>query len=249
MEKRLHECEGCSDDNGKKKSIQCVIAQCSGEKQHASCQKCYERKGCIIYHSVMTKEAPMLGRWISVLFWLIVPSLVASVLTSESIVKMLPKVELPGQILSVACAVVYGLILLKLSSAHSKYKIAGICYLSLQIMSVAGYTLKDGSGWYIFLSIVMVIVSLICEYNEIEAHSDVLEDIDDELASKWYGLWIANIVMVAGIIGGTILLFVWEGLGALILIASSICAIVIGVLKLIYLYRTAGVFKKISGKI
>lgn len=246
MTRRLHECDGCTDENGKKKSEKCVIAQCCEEKQYGTCVSCGKRKKCVTYHYVMTPLASMLGTWISVLFWLIVPSIVATVLTSESVVNIVPEVEVPGTILKVVIAVAYGVILLKMSSAHYRYKLAGISRFILQVISIVVLFIDAGSGWIVAIALIFEVISLFSEYNEIEAHSKVLEDIDDELASSWCWLWYANLAMDAGIVGGLLIAFISPKLGALILLAASICAIVVSVLKLVYLYRTAEVFKKIG---
>ncbi len=247
-EKMLGDCQGCTEGTENKKCEECAVAACSKERQHDSCMKCGERQSCVTYHSVMTKHAPMLGRWLTVLFWLIIPSIVASVMTSDSMVSLLPSIEIPGAILSIACALAYGLILLGLSSANEKYKISGILYLVSQAVAIFVLIVGGDATWAVFVSLAVTVIELLSEYNEIMAHSDVLEDIDDDLAVKWYKLWNLNMIMVCALVVGTILIFISAGLGAIVVLIASILAVVIEVLKLVYLYNTAKVFRKISAR-
>ena len=70
-QKQFSDCAGCTSDSEKGKSSSCIVASCCEEKQHSSCWQCGSRDSCVNYHSVMTPHAAMLGRYITVLFWLI----------------------------------------------------------------------------------------------------------------------------------------------------------------------------------
>lgn len=248
QDKQLGYCIGCTIDSEKEKgkSNSCNVARCCVEKQHSSCWKCGDRSFCTTYFGVISPYASMLGKWIFILLLLIVPSLVASVMTSDSMVSLIPSIELPGIIVGIVSELIYGLVLLKLATANSSYKMAGILYIVVQIIAIGCYVIEEVSIWSTVLSLVMAVVALISEYCEINAHSAVLTDIDDDLAAKWNCLWYWNIAMITALIIGTLLIFVMAALGVLLVLASVIMSIVIGILKLVYLYRTANMFKSIS---
>lgn len=250
FKKQVNECIGCTCDSengkeGKGKSNNCIVARCCDEKKHSSCWKCGERELCINYHSVRTEHAPMMARWISVLFWLIIPSVIGSVLTSASVVDTVPKMQIVGMIISITAAVIYAVILMKISSANITYRNAGICRIIVQVLSVISLFWGAESVIYTVISIIVAVVGLIAEYNEMNAHSEVLVDVNDYLTEKWLTLWYWNIAAIAAIICGLVIMFIIPGLAALLVLGGGIIYVVASILKLTYLYLMAKVFKRI----
>lgn len=244
--KQLNECVGCtSGKENDEKSSKCIVARCCVENKHSSCWNCGERMSCINYHSVRTEHAPMMARWITVLFWLIIPSFIGSVLSTTSVADIVPSIQIIGVALSAVTAMTYAAILIKMSSANSSYKNAGICRVIVQILSVVSIIIGAESGISVVVSIIMAIAGLIAEYNEISAHSEVLADVSDYLSQKWSVLWYWNIAAIAAIICGLAIMFIIPGLAALLVIGGGIVYIVASVLKLSYLYLMANVFKRI----
>ena len=194
----------------------------------------------------MANRAHVLGKWLWILFWLFVPALIASIMGNEKISETAPDIYLTGQILSVVCSIAYGLVLLKASSEEDRYRTAGICLL---VSAAAGFLtviLSRGgtaSPGLLLIALPASIVSLVGEYQEYYGHSAVLGDVDRELSAKWLSLWKWNIGCMVGVIGGGILGQVAPGLGLFIVLCSSIGVIIVHVLKLRYLYRTAKLFR------
>ena len=58
------------------------------------------------------RKAPFLGKWLWIIFWLIIPSTIGSLMTQETVVKLLPGLEMPGQLIKAVCTLTYGAILL-----------------------------------------------------------------------------------------------------------------------------------------
>ena len=85
------------------------------------------------------EKAPFLGKWLWILFWLVIPQSLASLLNSDlfdsqSVFRFL------GLLLQAAYLLSYGLVLLKLSSHIARYRTAGICFLvGGMIGLLAGY--------------------------------------------------------------------------------------------------------------
>ena len=76
------------------------------------------------------------------------------------------------------------------------------------------------------------------------AHSAVLYGIDHELAWKWESLWKWYIGLYLGMFGCIFVMLITPVLGALALIGCAIGTLVVSILKLIYLYRTAVIFRE-----
>ena len=192
----------------------------------------------------MDKKAPILGKWLSILFWLVVPSFVGSLMSLELWMETAPGLYLTGKIISTACSVAYGLILLKLSSQEEMYHGAAVCRL---IAAVVGGAILISSGgvpptWTLFLSVPSAIVSLVGEYKEFDAHAQVLYGVDNILSQKWTSLWRWNLASYGGLVGGIVLLLMIPFLGVLVLLAASIALVVVSILRLVHLYNTAQTF-------
>ena len=78
--------------------------------------------------------------------------------------------------------------------------------------------------------------------------AEALDGVDDELAEKWRKLWKWNIGLLGALFCCLFLVLVSGLLGALVLIAVSIAIVVVAVLKLVYLYRTAQVFRRYAAQ-
>lgn len=89
-----------------------------------------------------------------------------------------------------------------------------------------------------------MIVSLVGEYNEYSAHAEVVGDVAPVLSDKWTGLWKWYIGMTLGLLGSILLMLIIPILGLLVALVTAIGTIVVSILKLVYLYRTAKVFRE-----
>ncbi len=198
-------------------------------------------------NELMAEQAAVLGRWLWILFWLVVPANIAGIMKNERMLSFSADVYLIGQIASAVCAVAYGAILLKLSSVEEGYRIAGICSLitsAISILVVIIYGSAKAPTASLVITGPALIVALIREYNEYNAHSSVLRGVDDELSGKWTELWKWFIRCMVGLLGSILFLAIAYAVGVVILIGTIIGMLIVGVVKLVYMYRTAKVFRE-----
>lgn len=140
------DCPGCKSGPGMAFG-DCEIARCCREKNHADCKTCTSWNGCglragreqepVIRLKRSEREAqkkqelqgnaPVLVRWISVLFWLFIPQIVAGLMIDDNVTKMLPALRTPGVLLTMACTLAYGVALWKMQSIDRGYRTAAIC--------------------------------------------------------------------------------------------------------------------------
>lgn len=259
-------CSGCKTGPGRQYGGDCELAKCIRDKGHETCDTCGFRGNCGTLRSrdhmaeyrirkieaekmrreSIAKRAPFLGKWLWILFWLIIPSTLSSLMTNDTISQIAPGMVFPGELLGAASSLAYGAILLKLGDEEDGYRTAGIC--SLIAAGVNGLvTIFSGPAgapeWTMLISIPAAVVGMVSEYQEFMSHSVVLTGVDNELSDKWTVLWKWNIGLVAGLFACLIVMLIIPTLGALALLAGSIGLIVVSILKLVYLYRTAQAFR------
>ena len=259
---RANGCPGCQ--NGPGGSGECELAQCCRSKGHQSCDTCNFKQSCTTLHNReqlpiwrqqrrerreeeqqrIDRNAQLLGKWLWVLFWLIIPSAIGSLMTNDTILTLFPQLEVPGQIINILCSVAYMVILLKISPVERDYRTAGICHLLGVVMATLVLVLIDAFLAVSILALPMVIVSIVAEYYEMHAHAAVLYGVDDELAAKWLKLWRWNLYTYGAMIVSLVLMIVIAMLGLLVLMAAMIALIVVSICKLVYLYRTAKLFRE-----
>ena len=261
------ECSGCKSGPGRQFGGDCDLAKCVRDKGHETCDTCGFRGNCGTRRSsismpdyrrrkieaekdrqaAIARRAPVLGKWLWLLFWLVVPANLVSLMTMESVANIAPGVFLAGEILGVICSAVYALILLKLQSEEDRYRTAGICALIAAVVS-GMVSLITGAGetptWTLIVTLPAAVVSMVGEYHEYIGHSVVLSGVDGELAWKWENLWKWHIGLLLGMFGCIVVMLIAPLLGALALLGAAIGLVVVSILKMVYLYRTAKAFRE-----
>lgn len=260
-------CPGCKVGPGRQFSGDCELARCTRTKGHETCETCGLRGNCGNYRNrqffpeyrrraqeaerrkqeALLSRATLFGKWIRLLFWLVIPASLASLMSNDTVKLIFPGVYTVGQILNTLSRVAYGLILLKLGAEEDGYRKAGI-YCTIASVLTAAMTVFSASsqsaGWTLFITVPAGIVGMIAEYHEYSTHSAVLADLDSELSEKWTLLWKWYIGLMLGMFGSLFLMLLGPTLGVLCLLAAAIGSLVVYILKLVYLYRTAKVFRE-----
>lgn len=206
----------------------------------------YEESGSgAASNKVSVNRAQFLGKWIWMLFLLSIFSILLGILDNEYIKKAVPGIYMIGQILPSIFNAACGVILFKLSSEEKKYRIAGICTLISLTGSILAETLfRSLSPESLIIWMPLLIVGLVESYYENHAHSIVLRDMDDELSEKWIVLWKWELGCILVYFGSAIVMMFIPIVGALVASVTGIGIIILGVLRLIYLYRTAKKFRE-----
>lgn len=260
-------CPGCKTGPGRQFGGDCELAKCLRDKGHESCDTCSYKGNCGTLRSrdhlpdyrrrkieaeemrraAIAKRAPVLGKWLWIIFWLIIPSTIGSLMSNETTAKILPGLFMPGQVINAICSLTYGAILLKLGSEEDRYRTAGICALIAGGVS-AVVAIITGSAeeaiWTLLFTLPAAVVAMVGEYNEYMGHSAVLSGVDNELSEKWEVLWKWYIGLFLGMFGSLLVMLIIPILGAIAILGCAIGTIVVSILKLVYLYRTAKIFRE-----
>ena len=178
------------------------------------------------------------------LLWLVVPGTIAGLMSDDTLSAYWPGLVIPGEILGFLCTVAYGLFLLKLAGVNERYRTAGICTLVSIVVSTPVTLLADGAGWALAVLLPVAAVALAGEYQEYIGHAEVLEPVDLELSEKWRRLWKWYIGTFLALFAGIFVALIFAWLGLLVVLASAIGTLVVSILKLVYLWRTARTFRE-----
>lgn len=257
-------CNGCKEwASGC--SAECEIANCCKSKYHASCATCITINGCsklskkehipnLILNkrnrdeeekAHMNKSAPILAKCFGIMFWLIVPQIIAGLLNIEGI-NYPTGIRIVSEIITLLCVLIYAFMLLKASKVNGEYKTAAICLIVggilTQIAAIISITTNIGNV-ILLLTIPSAIVSLVGEYREFNTHADILEKFDSELSEKWRVLWKLTVISILCSLGGIVVCLIVPVLGLLVVLAGLILVIIVSIKKLIYLYKSAKIFK------
>jgi len=195
----------------------------------------------------LDRRAPLLGKWLWVLFWLFIPSEIGGLMSNDTVAAAFPAVGMAGELLGVLCGLACAAILWRLREAGERYGTAAVWQLisaaAAVLLVVVSARDADG-GLTILIELPVLVVSILAVYQEYNAHADVLEGVDDGLSAAWRKLWKWYIGLLAGMFACVLLVAIAGWLGVLALLADMIGVIVVSVLKLVYLYRTAKLFRE-----
>lgn len=265
-EKELLGCPGCKVGPGNMIGTECEVARCcisKGQSQCAECEFCNDcytltQKDQFLRHRVAAAEkdksgnemlstnAPALARWLNVAFWLIIPSVLGSFLSSESFFGSDSIIPAFGQMLSSTCTIIYSLVLLRLGFVEKRYKFAALCVLAgALISSVTNYMFsgKEVPMWAMAISVPTTAISFVGEYFTFSAHSAVLSDVNDTMSTRWNTLWKWYFGSCIAHYGGVLLSFVIPSLGVMLINAGDVGTIITRLLHLLYLQKTVKFFR------
>lgn len=255
------DCPGCKSGPGAAFGS-CAIARCCREKNHADCQTCTSWVGCglragreqepVIRQKRSEREAqqkqelqakaPLLVRWISVLFWLFIPQIIAGLMTDDNVTKVLPGLWTPGVLLTMVCTLVYGVALWNMQSIDRGYRTAAICNFVVGLGNLMNFI--PSAALQIFIGLGLVALGLASCYVEYNTHAEVLVPTNMPLAQQWRKLWKWNLWCIGGLVLAFVLLLLAPVLALLLVLAVAIAVLVLQVLKLVYLYRMANHFRQ-----
>ena len=185
------------------------------------------------------------------LLWLVVPGTIAGLMSDEALSAHWPDLASLGEILGILCSVVYGLLLLSLARVNGGYRAAGACTLFVvaagvivQVLGGSGDPHNVERSIALILTFLSGVAALVGEYTECTSHAEVLEPVDLELSGKWRRLWKWYIGTYLGSVGSIVVVMIFGPLGLLVMLASIIGMMVVAILKLVYLWRTARTFRE-----
>lgn len=194
-------------------------------------------------------NAGLLAKWISVLFWLNIISIVTGLFTSEGVTERAAALAMFANLANAAVQAGYSAVLIKIVSEDRNYRKSGICMITGVAISLISMLIPDeggnlaGMAGTLALSLLMLALNLASEYYEFGAHANVLDGIDTVMSEKWRRLWRWTLGTMLGMIVGLLGTFFVPFLGLLIVLIVTVGLIIIGIMRTLYLYQTAKAFR------
>ena len=172
----------------------------------------------------LDRNAPVLAKWLWLLFWLVIPSVFSNILTMDTVAGAFPTAGVVGNVLAFLISLAYGVLLWQLREAAGRYRTAALCYLAGGIISgvLLLPAIPEGNWLWWLLSLPVMVLELCAAYQEFYAHAEVLEELDPELAGKWRLLWKWWIGLLLGLFGCIFLALISAILGLLAMLADQI---------------------------
>ena len=264
-------CPGCMNGPGMPIKGDCPIACCCREKGHNDCSTCSLKGDCNKYQSrgmqqqyrkekiaaaaeetkYIYEYAPVLGKWYTILFVLMIIANSAFIFTSSSVYNRFPDFYLGCSLVTGIFTVLYASVLFLISKIHEGFMIAGFCAVLNALYHFAEYFAFKGNtpGWFIWFILAVYAAMVVEGYNFFRASSDTLEGVDDFLSAKWSELWKWYKWCMIGMMSSIFILLFIPILGALILIVTLVGTIIIDIMKFVYLFNSAKSFRKYSKSI
>ncbi len=258
-------CPGCKAGPGMPWGGNCGVAKCTRGKGHRSCEDCGLVDNCHTFRARLTmpqywrkrkdsedarkadiaRRAVGMGKWLWTLFWLTILWNIISYLSNDSVVDATSTLFYLGVILNLVLSVATGIVMLKLSSEEELYRTAGI----FTLLSAFGNFAMNLSGsnqiLYLLIAIPAVVLTFMAEHKQYKAHAEALVEVDRELSEKWDRLWRWFLGSYGAVVV-SLFLAVIPLIGILILFVSATAILVVNILKLVYLYKTAKAFRDYS---
>ena len=255
------ECPGCEAGPGKPVFGTCKISMCCRGKQYENCGQCADAPQC---HKLsecgmapvtrlqqrqesarneytMNRFGPTMARCFRLIFWMEVVMLAgAGVLEAAG---WFPSLSLLGVLIQNGAAIAGGIILIRLGSVCSRLKTAG-CFVLISGASILLANLLLGILPLLALLLLLdgMILSFLGAYQELNGYAEVMQGVDVARADAWRMLWKWYLIVHIVLYVSELLLFLLPVAASVAYMLAVMAQMVITVLKLVYLRRSAEYF-------
>lgn len=256
-------CYGCKAGPGRLIYGDCEIAKCCRAKGHQDCSTCVQKDYCgqlkcrirmpeyrrqkqeteAAIRAEHIRTAPFFGKWLGVLFWLLIVKLIVSNV-GNAVVTFLPDLNLPFVIANLAVSIVYAIFLFILSKEDQRhYKLAGIFVILAAVATVA-VELVENEIILLLIAIPTAVLSITAEHHQYWGHIENLQGVSDVMAQSWQDLWKWRWICIALVAGGISLSSLFPIFPLIAVIVGLFGTIYVGVYEFIYLRRSANAFRE-----
>lgn len=265
-DKLHHQCPGCRVGPGKRYSTECGIAKCCIGRDLQSCEDCKSGDVCILrrnknlgrgsrvqlqveneallrqkYH-----DCALLGKWLMVMFWIMMVHIIFNIFIS-----FIMSAEPIRALVSAAVLLIDAIIVLLMSPACGRFRIAGILAVIGSVLSLVELIEMEKTV-ALLVGVLSLVVSMVAEYQQFMGLIETTAILDRELADKWGNLWAAYFVCLCITLISLVLVFfgsIFSFIAALATAGGAFGMIVVSVLRAVYLYNSGTIFKRYANNI
>lgn len=257
------ECTGCFNGPGREWYGDCDIANCCRSQCFVNCMECDKHERCLTYEEAERKpymrtrktqvrENPYqrekkititsnAGTKVMILFFVFIFQFIFNILSEEALLGSYEGLMTFTSIVAFILPLVYGLIVMTLSSVNKKFITAGICYFLTPIIGMLAIESFDETI-VLICALIEVILSIISTRQEIYAFSESLKDVNKGLSRKWLDLWASMLKWIGIMIASVFISLLIYVVGAILLIVTAIVIFILSIKRLVYMIETVRVY-------
>ena len=198
------------------------------------------------YSEAIVSRAPLMAKWLMIMFWMNIAHIIINFIKIESSV-VYTTIQ---NILIAICSLVICLSLFKMRGEDERYGRAALFQLIPLVINLIPTLVMDSYNTLVWLSVLVsliaAVLTLLAAYNEFHAHSCIVGGLDSELGDRWQKLWVWQIIGIAGTFVSLLLTVLAAGLGAVLVLIVAIYVLVIQIIYLVTLYRSAKAYRAVA---
>ena len=198
------------------------------------------------YSEAIVSRAPLMAKWLMTMFWANIAHIIINLIKIESSV-VYTTIQ---NILIAVCSLVICLSLFKMRGEDERYGRAALFQLIPLVINLIPTLVMDSYNTLVWLSVlaslIAAVLTLLATYNEFHAHSCIVGGLDSELGDRWQKLWVWQIIGIAGTFVSLLLTVLAAGLGAVLVLIVAIYVLVIQIIYLVTLYRSAKAYRAVA---
>lgn len=185
------------------------------------------------------------AKWLWVLFIFYIVHTISNLITSEYATNHFPELFTLGEILGLIAELANVVAFLNLASRCTAYRKPAYCHLALMFLGMFALFFASYSDFITLIGFIAAIINIYVYYTSIRAHASLTEGISDELSKRWHKIWKWTLCSYLSFIAGfIIILFRLLAPGVILISASAIAILIVTILYLACLYRTANMFRE-----
>lgn len=198
------------------------------------------------YSEAIVSRAPLMAKWLMTMFWANIAHIIINFIKIESSV-VYTAIQ---STLVLICSLVICLSLFKMRGEDERYGRAALFQLIPLVINLVPTLVMDSYNTLVWLSVLVsliaAVLTLLATYNEFHAHSCIVGGLDSELGDRWQKLWVWQIIGIAGTFVSLLLTVLAAGLGAVLVLIVAIYVLVIQIIYLVTLYRSAKAYRAVA---
>ena len=198
------------------------------------------------YSEAIVSRAPLMAKWLMTMFWANIAHIIINFIKIEYSV-VYTTIQ---NILIAICSLVICLSLFKMRGEDERYGRAALFQLIPLVINLIPTLVMDSYNTLVWLSVLVsliaAVLTLLATYNEFHAHSCIVGGLDSELGDRWQKLWVWQIIGIAGTFVSLLLTVLAAGLGAVLVLIVAIYVLVIQIIYLVTLYRSAKAYRTVA---
>ncbi len=258
-------CPGCKYGPGTI-SGGCSIAKCCVQSGYSSCDTCTKQPYCQTIKAKdvapevrlkrlqalkaekeeLERKAPILGDYLYYIFWATITNVAISLFTQ------LIQVDFLAMMAECLITAFLAYCYWKMSSLSPRYKKAAVLYLVILVLCIVAYIIAEISNaivmsvFGLLMLVAAIVVMFLCQYNEMNGHSEQTGGMDNDLSDKWLKLWTWFCYSIGAMAFSFVILLLIPPFGSILLLASAVAALIVQIIRMKCLYNTALLFRDIA---